>query len=65
MFLILVAVFLAVILVCATAAALYLGIFRAGSERAGLARKALSGLASGLLSLVIWGLLYSHRYLGW
>jgi len=56
---------LAVLLILSTAAALYLGVFRAGGADVRLSRKALAGLSSGAFSIAFWGVLYSHHYLGW
>lgn len=53
------------VLVLATGAALYMGLFRAHRTGLGLGRKILCGLASGVLSAVVWNILYSHQYLGW
>lgn len=55
---------LALVLTVSTAAALYLGLFRASGEAA-LGRKMVAGLVSGAVALVLWGVLYSNHYLGW
>lgn len=65
MFMDIVFILLALLLFGATAAALYLGLFRAGRPGLGAGRKTLCGLLSALLSAAAWGLLYSHHYLGW
>ncbi|WP_461208617.1 hypothetical protein [Desulfocurvus sp. DL9XJH121] len=52
-----------VVLVLATAAALYMGIFKA--HRKGAGAKALWGTASGVLSAAVWAFFYSHQYMGW
>lgn len=64
MFLEIVQTLLALILTGATAAALYLGLFRAGGA-VGLGRKLTAGLVSGAVALAFWSVLYSNRHLGW
>lgn len=54
-----------VLLVLAGAAALYMGVFKAHRPGAGFARKAVSGVLSGVLSATVWAISYSHHYLGW
>lgn len=55
----------AVLLVLLTMAALYMGVFKAHRDTASAARKAVSGVASGILACLTWFFMYSHRYLGW
>lgn len=55
----------AVLLVLLSAAALYMGLFKAHKESASFSRKTLSGIASGAVSCVAWFFMYSHHYLGW
>lgn len=65
MFMYVVLILLACLLVLATGAALYIGVFKASRPDIGLGRKILSGLASGMVATVIWFFFYSHQYLGW
>jgi|APHig6443717497_1056834.scaffolds.fasta_scaffold135555_3 hypothetical protein len=65
MFMLLVSIALALLLILSTAAALYYGVLHAGRDTVGCFRKLVSALASGLCSIVVWGALYSHHYLGW
>lgn len=55
----------AVLLVVLTTAALYMGLFRAARPTVSTARKAFSGIASGVIACLAWFFMYSHRYLGW
>ncbi|MBN1848482.1 MAG: hypothetical protein JW932_07845 [Deltaproteobacteria bacterium] len=65
MFMMIVFIFMALVLFLATGAAIYMGIFKAHSENASLARKTFSGIASYGFSAVFWFFMYSYHYLGW
>ncbi len=56
---------LAALLFLASAAALYLGVFKAGRPDKAQGVKALSGLAAGAIAGVFWFFAYSFTYLGW
>ena len=53
------------LLVFAGATALYMCLFKAHREDTGAARKAVSGVLSGVASATVWAISYSHCYLGW
>jgi predicted small integral membrane protein len=55
----------AALLVLLTVAALYMGVFKAHRASASMGKKAFSGIASGVLSCLVWFFMYSHHYLGW
>lgn len=54
-----------VLLVVLTTAALYMGVFRAAGPAVSTAKKAVSGIASGVIACLAWFFMYSHQYLGW
>jgi hypothetical protein len=54
-----------VFLMLATAAALYLGLFKAGRPGASLPRKLLSGIVSGAVACTAWSLMASWYFLSW
>jgi len=55
----------AALLVLLSAAALYMGVFKAHRDTATFAKKTLSGIASGAFSCLAWAAMFSHHYLGW
>jgi len=54
-----------ILLILATAAALYMGLFKARGALVSAPRKWLSGIVSGLVSGIAWMLMYSWYYLSW
>lgn len=54
-----------IFLMLMTLAALYMGVFKADRTSASFSSKVFSGIASGIISVVTWSVLYSHQYLGW
>ncbi|NDV19842.1 hypothetical protein GO013_10460 [Pseudodesulfovibrio sp. JC047] len=55
----------AVLLVLLSASALYMGVFRAHGDTVSYTKKVFSGIASGVVSCLVWSILYSHHFLGW
>ena len=58
-------IFLAIVLVWAVAAAVYMGIFHAHRNSVALGFKTLAGFVSISISLVLCYLAYSWTYLSW
>ena len=65
MFLLIIFFLMALLLFLATAATLYMGVFRANKANAGLPKKLFSGLASSALSALFWYGAYGYSHLGW
>ena len=65
MFLSFVFVCLLVLLVLASGAALYMGLFQSHRKSASFGKKALSGIISYGVSACVWFFMYSFHYLGW
>ena len=53
------------LLLLATATALFMGVFRANRETLAFSWKLAAGIASGLISVVVWYLMYTWTYLSW
>lgn len=65
MFMLIVFIFLMALLIIASGAALYMGLFKAHRDGAGFVKKALGGVVSFGLSAAVWLAMYSHHYLKW
>lgn len=65
MFMFIVFCLMALLLLLATSATLYLGVFKAGKPGAGMTKKFFSGLAASVISVVFWYGAYGYTYLGW
>lgn len=65
MFMLFVTTAFALLLIFLSAMALHLLFTRAKNGPASFRRRTVSALSAGLCSIVVWGVLYSHRYLGW
>ena len=53
------------LLVLATTAALFKGVFRADRETLAFSWKLAAGIGSGLISVIVWYLMYTWTYLSW
>lgn len=65
MFEIVVFTLMTTLLVLATGAALFMGIFKGHREKVSLPGKIISGLVSFTLSAAFWYGAYGYHYLGW
>jgi hypothetical protein len=65
MFMLIVFIFLMVVLIMASGAALHMALFKAHRKETGFVQKALGGFISYVFSTVAWLTMYSHRYLDW
>jgi len=65
MFMDIVFIMLALVLTFSTTMALYIGVFRCSRINTSPGRKAFFGSLSGIMSVIMWGLLYTYKYLGW
>ncbi len=54
-----------ILLVLASTASMYMGLFKAHREEVSLGKKTFASLTSSLISMVAWFLLFSHYYIGW
>ena len=58
-------IFLMILLILSSGAAIHLGVFKVHRPETGFVRKVLGGIVSYGISAIVWLVLYSYHYLGW